>query len=100
MMLATPLSTHGVVLFVYCYLGTPCGVLLYKHADSSPADTTPPSAPTRLRLSASQINLAWTASTDNVGVAGYRVYRNGAQVATTAATSFQDTGLTANTTYT
>jgi len=39
-----------------------------------------PSTPTGLLASAvssSQINLSWTASTDNVGVTGYRVYRAG-----------------------
>ncbi|HEV7186500.1 MAG TPA: DNRLRE domain-containing protein [Blastococcus sp.] len=48
---------------------------------SSTADTTPPSTPTGLTasgVSSSQVSLGWTASTDNVGVAGYRVYRNGA----------------------
>ena len=58
-------------------------------------------------LNASQINLSWTASTDNVGVTGYRVERcqgagctNFAQVGAPAATSFNDTGLTPHTTYT
>src|SRR5207302_405886 len=44
----------------------------------APPDTTPPSAPTNLTAtaaSATQINLSWTASTDNVGVTGYRVER-------------------------
>jgi cellulose 1,4-beta-cellobiosidase len=45
-------------------------------------------------------SLSWTASTDNVGVTGYIVRRNGAQIATPAATSFADTGLSAATTYT
>src|SRR6185369_14211136 len=39
-------------------------------------DTTPPSAPSNLTataVSVSQINLAWAASTDNVGVTGYLV---------------------------
>ena len=42
------------------------------------ADTTPPSAPTSLAATAvelEQVNLTWTASTDNVGVTGYRVER-------------------------
>jgi chitodextrinase len=66
------------------------------------ADTTPPTAPTALTatpVSVSQINLSWTASTDNVGVAGYGVFRNGLQVATTSATSYSDTGLSAGTSY-
>jgi chitodextrinase len=66
-------------------------------------DTTAPSAPTGLLASAvssSQINLSWTASTDNVGVTGYRVYRAGALLATVGAvTGYQNTGLTASTTY-
>src|SRR5205823_2329597 len=65
-------------------------------------DTTPPMVPTGLTASAvssSQINLSWTASSDNVGVSGYRVYRNGSQIATTGATSFANTGLSPSTTY-
>src|SRR5205814_8670050 len=61
-----------------------------------PPDTTPPSVPTGLTASASsssQINLSWTASSDNVGVSGYRVYRGGTQIATTSATSSTNTGL-------
>src|SRR5262249_41223766 len=41
-------------------------------------DTTPPSNPSGLTatvMSSSQINIAWTASTDNVGVTGYLVER-------------------------
>ena len=72
-------------------------------------DTTPPSTPTSpsaTAISASQINLSWTASTDNVGVTGYKVERcqgsgcsNFAQVGTPTGTTFSDTGLTASTSY-
>src|SRR6266513_1458036 len=68
----------------------------------APPDTTPPSVPTGLTanaVSSSQINLSWTASSDNVGVSGYRVYRGGTQIATTSATSFTNTGVSASTTY-
>jgi hypothetical protein len=61
-------------------------------------DTTPPTAPTNLSgtaVSTSQINLTWTASTDNVGVAGYKVFRNG----TPSVSSFSDAGLAASTAY-
>jgi chitodextrinase len=51
-------------------------------------------------ISSSQINLSWTASTDNVGVAGYRVFRNGNQIATVTTTSYSNTGLAASTAYT
>jgi chitodextrinase len=70
---------------------------------SGPApDTTAPSVPKNLTAtpaSSSQVDLSWSASTDNVGVAGYRVYRNGARVATVSGTSHQDKNLSASTTY-
>src|SRR5438105_12482138 len=65
-------------------------------------DTTLPSTPTGLTGAAAGstgANLAWSASTDNVGVTGYIVRRNGVQVATPATTSFAETGLSAGTTY-
>ena len=66
-------------------------------------DGTPPSAPTGLTatpVSQTQIDLAWAASTDNVGVTGYQVFRDGLQIATTTAVSDVNTGLTASTLYT
>jgi len=68
-------------------------------------DTQAPTAPTNLTataVSSSQINLSWTASTDNVRVTGYDIYyTNNTKVATVseATTSFGDTGLSASTTY-
>ncbi len=70
---------------------------------SSPtADTTAPTIPTGLSassVSSSQINLNWTASTDNIGVTAYRIYRGGVQVATSTTTSYANTGLSPATTY-
>src|SRR6266480_1030261 len=69
---------------------------------ASAADTTPPVTPTGLTAAAAGstgANLSWGASTDNVGVTGYIVRRNGVQVATPATTSYADTGLSAATTY-
>src|SRR5207302_9751089 len=71
-------------------------------SNGPPPDTTPPTVPTGLTASAvssSQINLSWAASSDNVGVSGYRVYRDGAQIATTSTTFFSNTGLSPSTTY-
>src|SRR5207302_8185160 len=39
------------------------------------------------------------ASSDNVGVSGYRVYRGGTQIGTPGTTSFTDTSVSASTTY-
>ena len=72
---------------------------------SQPTDTTAPSQPgslTATAASATQVNLTWTASTDNVGVTGYQITRNGAPtpiVVSGTTTSYSDTGLTASTTY-
>lgn len=60
------------------------------------ADTTPPSIPTDLQattVSTSQIDLTWSASEDNIGIAGYRIYRDGNAVDTTPTLRFSDTGL-------
>jgi fibronectin type 3 domain-containing protein len=81
---------------------------------SNVADTTPPTAPTSLVASTPtgnsngsrrKINLSWTASTDNVGVTGYQIWRATSsggpfsQIATSATTSYTNTGLTSGTTY-
>jgi chitodextrinase len=65
-------------------------------------DTTAPSTPTALSttsVTSSQVGIAWQASTDNVGVSGYRVYRNGSLVATTSTTTHTSTGLSPNASY-
>ncbi len=59
-------------------------------------DWSPPTVPAGLTatlISNDEIDLSWNASTDNVGVTGYTVYRNGAAIATTAGLSYANTGL-------
>lgn len=66
------------------------------------SDTTAPSVPSGLTATAastSQINLSWTASTDNVGVTGYKIYRNGSYLTSVTGTSYSNTGLAMGTTY-
>jgi hypothetical protein len=78
-------------------------VFIYRRDYGAPTDTTPPTVPTGLvasAVSSSAINLAWTPSTDNVGVTGYRIYRGGALVANSLTPSYSDSGLTASTLYT
>ncbi|MDB5169466.1 MAG: hypothetical protein JWO41_822 [Candidatus Saccharibacteria bacterium] len=67
------------------------------------ADTTPPSVPDHIHKTGSTIStidLAWDASTDDVGVAGYRVYRDGSLVGSPGGTTFTDTGLSVAGNYT
>jgi lysophospholipase L1-like esterase len=69
-----------------------------------PIDITAPKKPTSLAakaLSAEQIKLTWTKSTDysETGVAGYKVFRDGILAGTTSTTGWTDHGLTPNTSY-
>ncbi|MFF3362205.1 glycoside hydrolase family 48 protein [Streptomyces misionensis] len=65
-------------------------------------DTTPPTVPTNLAVAATtdtSVSLTWTASTDDVGVAGYDVYRGTTLAGSAVTTSFTDSGLKASTAY-
>lgn len=75
---------------------------LWVYAASAP-DTEAPTAPTTLAASgttAYSTNLSWTASIDNMGVAGYEVYNGSTLLTTVATTSYVVTGLTPSTAYT
>jgi chitodextrinase len=74
----------------------------YTGAPGNTGDVQSPTAPSSLRttsISSSSVSLAWNASTDNVGVSRYRIYRNGVQIASVTGTNFQNTGLAPSTTY-
>ncbi|MBI5641364.1 MAG: fibronectin type III domain-containing protein [Nitrospirae bacterium] len=62
---------------------------------------TTPSGVTATAASSSRINLAWTASTDNVAVTGYEIYKNGSStpLKSVTGTSTYDTGLSPSTRY-
>ncbi|MBU5638694.1 hypothetical protein KOM00_18355 [Geomonas sp. Red69] len=69
-------------------------------------DIAAPTAPTSLTAVAtaitgtiSSVALSWTAATDNVGVTGYDVYRDGVKLATVASTTYTDPAVTSATTY-
>ncbi len=65
-------------------------------------DTTAPSVPSNVMAtgtSATQIDVSWKASTDNVGVTGYNVYQNGVKVANVTGTKYSATGLAPKTAY-
>ncbi|MDF2985960.1 MAG: hypothetical protein K0R50_1470 [Eubacterium sp.] len=69
---------------------------------SAELDSQAPAIPTWLTgtaITVNQINLNWTPSVDNTGVAGYKIYRNGNLVGTVTSTNYSDKGLAANTTY-
>jgi hypothetical protein len=69
-------------------------------------DSAAPSAPPNLHttsVATTRIDLAWGAASDDVGVTGYRIFRNGSATPIAslggAARSYSNTGLTPGTTY-
>jgi len=117
-----PLQIGGDSLYGQYFAGRIDEVRIYNRALSvaeiqsdmssalgaGPPDTQSPSAPGNLvatALGVSQVHLSWTASTDNVGVAGYLMERqdpgstNFVQVGTSTGTSYNDTGLAAGSSY-
>jgi len=68
----------------------------------NPPDTTPPSKPTSLTADAvigNWVDLNWTSSTDDIGVVGYKILRDGVQIATSSSTSYSDTTVQPDTSY-
>ncbi len=71
---------------------------------STSADTSAPSAPgsvAAVAISSSNVNLTWTASTDNIAVTGYNIYRGGVVISTVGGSilTYSDTSLVGNTDY-
>jgi fibronectin type 3 domain-containing protein len=72
-------------------------------AVTTPDDTAAPSKPSGLTAKAAgnprRVELSWSASTDDVAVTGYQVYRDGVVIATVGVTSYTDTSVTRSTRY-
>lgn len=88
---------------VYAY--NAAGNSAYSNEDPATAlpDSAAPSVPTNLRVvstTTTQVSIAWSASTDDFGIVGYYIYRNGIKVSSTSSTSYTNTGLSPITTYT
>jgi chitodextrinase len=95
-------GSHAIAAQAFDVAGNNSTATVAVAASNATPDTTPPSLPAGLSAVATgstAINLSWTASTDDVGVTGYDVYRNGAKVASVTAASYTDTGLITATAY-
>lgn len=71
--------------------------------DAPPADAEAPTTPGDLEAlpaTTNSVDLSWGEATDNVGVAGYEILRDGEKISSTSGTSFSDTGLSPDTEYT
>ncbi len=68
----------------------------------TPPDSTPPSAPRDLRVrsvSSDKARFSWTASTDNIAVVGYNIYRGGVKIDSTISAVYEDLAVTPEITY-
>jgi chitinase len=80
----------------------PALLILWMPLAASAADTKAPSTPTNFQVTgktSTTVSLAWSASTDNVGVTGYEVLQGSTLVGATAGLTFTVTGLQPGTTY-
>lgn len=71
-------------------------------SNPAPVDTTPPSIPENVIavvLSSTEISLSWDASTDDVAVVGYSIYRDGSPIANAPTNAYLDATLTPGTMY-
>ncbi|MDQ3439869.1 MAG: hypothetical protein M3478_05915, partial [Planctomycetota bacterium] len=90
-------------------LPLPTGGALPDGEDETPppaptpdGDTAPPTTPSTLRATGASdttVGMTWIASSDNVGVVGYEIFRGGVKIATVAGTTYTDTGLAPSTAY-
>lgn len=76
-------------------------ITLNCSCDREEPDVVPPSVPSGLNATTTttSINLSWSASSDNVGVSGYKVYRDGVAAGNVTSTSFVDNNLVPNSSY-
>ncbi|MCY0927948.1 cellulase family glycosylhydrolase [Streptomyces sp. H27-H1] len=87
--------------------GSTTGISLadvYGGGEPDPTDTTAPTVPAGLSATArtaNSVSLSWTASSDNVAVTGYDVYRGTVKVNATVVTgtTYTNTGLAPSTAY-
>ncbi|NJB71624.1 chitodextrinase/type 1 glutamine amidotransferase [Saonia flava] len=71
--------------------------------EESTADLVAPSKPEGLKesnLTGTSVDISWNASTDNRGVAGYKIFQNGTLIGATDKIEYSINGLTPNTSYT
>ena len=95
-------TTFTFAVDAYDAAGNRSGKTTITASTTACPDTTPPSTPTGLAASSitqTSLTLGWNASSDNVGVTGYDVYRNGTLMSSVASTSYAQAGLACGTSY-
>ncbi len=102
-------ATRMRIAMQYNAIPPACGTYNYGETEdytvniiSAGSDTEAPTAPTGLtasNITTTSLNLNWNASTDNVDVVGYYIYKDGLKIGTSTATTYMVTGLSASTSY-
>ena len=102
-----PNTTYNYTVEAFDAAGNPSGqsAALPVTTPPVPQDTEPPSVPANLRttnITHLAVDLAWDASTDNVGVTSYTIYRDGNLLNSVngTTTTYQDSTVAPNTSYT
>jgi hypothetical protein len=99
---ARTVPTGAVTARIWTWKSGSTGYLFLDDICVTVPDSQAPSVPAGLStgtVGTNSFSLRWNASTDNVGVTTYQVYRDGAALGTTSGTSFNVAGLSAATTY-
>ena len=96
-------TSYAVAVDAYDAAGNRSEKATITASTAACADVSAPSVPSGLSLSGvgqSAVTLSWVASSDNVGVAGYKLYAGGLLVGTATATAYTFSGLACGTGYT
>lgn len=97
-----PSTTYSIQISAYNSQGDESSLSSALSVTTLSVDSQPPTAPTNLsvfEISDVLVGVKWTASTDNVGVAGYEVYVDGVLDQTVTTTSADILGLSSSTAY-
>jgi chitinase len=95
-------GSHTLTAKAYDAAGNAASASLSLNVQNTAGDATPPSKPSGLKVAVSgttQVQLFWAPSTDNVGVSGYDVYRDGAKIGESLLPNYLDSGLTPGTSH-
>lgn len=99
-----PIFILGIFIFLLIYNSAlavgDSHIVTLQVAEPDVEDPSIPQNLTATAISSSQINLSWDASTDNIAVTGYKIYRDNVEIDTTTNTTYGDTGLSPSTLYT
>ena len=95
-------TNYTLSIDAYDALGNRSAKSIVGVATTACPDTAPPSTPTGVgasNVTQTSLTMTWTASSDNVGVTAYDVFRNGTKTSTGTTTTSSQTGLACGTSY-